>query len=77
MINQNTFPAIHGMSAHDALEASMKKTGKRKWVLLESDTIGISDNPRADVGDYVTVTLDDENGALITEHGKIIEVLDD
>ena len=48
-----------------------------KRVALETDTAGETNDMSAKEGDFVTVTLCDENGMEITEYGKIIEILED
>jgi len=50
---------------------------KKFTVLLENQTVGVvvSDMQISD-GDTVTVSLYDENGALITETGVVEEILE-
>lgn len=44
-------------------------------ILLTSGTVGTTTTP-AEVGEIVTVTLQDENGMPITETGVVEEVLE-
>lgn len=47
-----------------------------KNVLLKDQTVGTVENDDVEEGDFVTISLHDENGMPIEVSGEVIEVLD-
>jgi len=60
---------------HASHPGAAKKETTMSTVLLTSGTVGTTTTP-AEVGEIVTVTLQDENGMPITETGVVEEVLE-
>lgn len=47
-----------------------------KNVVLKDQTVGIVEKDDVEEGDFVTVSLHDENGMSIEVSGEVIEILD-
>lgn len=62
-------------ATHASHPGAAKKEATMTTILLTSGTVGTTTTP-AEVGEIVTVTLQDENGMPITETGVVEEVLE-